>query len=80
MGHEIPAADRKGRQEVARHLAHPPIVAGRILGDRSWGTVVYKADRAHPRHGASFRMFEPPEFVAEVVSHIPNVHEKTAIY
>jgi transposase-like protein len=80
VGHEIPAADRKGREEVARYLAHPPIVVGRILGDGSSGTVVYKADKVHPRHQANFRTFDPLEFIAEVVSHIPNVHEKTAIY
>jgi hypothetical protein len=33
----------------------------------------------HPRHGANFRVFDPLECIAEVVAHIPDAYEKTAI-
>jgi hypothetical protein len=34
----------------------------------------------HPRHRANFRTFDPPAFLAELCAHIPDPHEKTAIY
>ncbi len=80
IGHEIPAKDGAGRESVARYLVHPPIVVGRILTEEKSEQVVYKGDKVHPRHKANFRIFDPLEFIAEVVSHIPNVHEKTAIW
>ena len=80
VGHEIPAGDRVARESVARYLVHPPVAVGRILSDEKAERVVYKADKVHPRHGANFRTFDPLAFIAEVVSHSPNVHEKTAIH
>ena len=80
VGHELPAKDREAREAVARYLVHPPVVVGRILTEENPEQVVYKGAKIHPRHGANFRVFEPVEFIAELVSHIPNVHEKTAIH
>jgi hypothetical protein len=34
----------------------------------------------HPRHRANFRVFDPLAFLADFCAHIPDPHEKTAIY
>jgi transposase-like protein len=80
VGHELPAKDREAREAVARYLVHPPVVVGRIVTEAKAEQVIYKGKKVHPRHGANFRIFDPLAFIAEVVSHIPNVHEKTAIH
>ena len=40
VSREIPA-DPVSREIVARYLAHPPIILGRIVGDPSAGKVIY---------------------------------------
>ena len=45
---------------------------------RRWA--LFAVDRLHPRHGANFRIFDVLDFIAEVVAHIPNTHEKSVIY
>jgi hypothetical protein len=67
------------REDVARYLCHPPVVLGRIVAQDSASRVVYKSDTIHPRHAANFRVFDPLEFIAEIVTHIPDAYEKTAI-
>jgi hypothetical protein len=79
VGLEIAASDAKARENVARYLCHPPVVLGRIVAQDSASRVVYKSDAVHPRHGANFRVFDPLEFIAEIVAHIPDTYEKTAI-
>ena len=76
---EIPA-DPVSRESVARYLAHSPIILDRIVGDPSAGKVIYTGKAMHPRHRANFRAFDPPAFLAELCAHIPDPHEKTAIY
>jgi hypothetical protein len=79
VGLEIAATDAKARETVASYLLHPPVVLGRIMSQDSASRVVYKSDTVHPRHGANFRVFDPLEFIAELVAHIPDAYEKTAI-
>ena len=40
----------------------------------------YRSDAIHPHHQASFRVFDPLDFLAEVSAHIPDAHEKTTIF
>ena len=79
VSREIPA-DPVSRENVARYLAHPPIILDRIVGDPSAGKVIYTGEAIHPRHRANFRVFDPLAFLAELCAHIPDPHEKTAIY
>jgi Putative transposase len=68
------------RENVGRYLAHPPSILDRIVGDPSAGKVLYTGKAIHPRHRANFRVFDPLAFLAEICAHIPDPHEKTAIY
>lgn len=79
VGLEIAATDAVGRENVARYLCHPPVVIGRIVAQDSVSRVVHKSDTIHPRHGANFRVFDPLDFIAEIVAHIPDTYEKTAM-
>ena len=79
VSREIPG-DQQSRENLARCLAHPPIVLDRIVGDPSAGKILYTGEAIHPRHRANFRVFDPLEFLAEISAHIPDPHEKTALY
>lgn len=79
MSREIPG-DQQSRENLARYLAHPPIVLDRIVGDPSAGKILCTGEAIHPRHRANFRVFDPLEFLAEISAHIPDPHEKTALY
>lgn len=79
VGFEIAATDAVGRENVARYLCHPPVVVGRIVAQDHASRVVYKSDTIHPRHGANFRVFDSLDFIAEIVAHIPDTYEKTAM-
>ena len=79
LSREIPG-DPVSRENVARYLAHPPIILDRIVGDPSAGKVIYTGETIHPRHRANFRVFDPLAFLAEICAHIPDPHEKTPIY
>jgi len=77
VGDPIAADDARAREAVASYLAHPPVVLARIVGRGDGDRIVYRSDDIHPRHGANFRAFDPLDFIAEVVAHIPDTHEKT---
>ncbi len=72
--------DEKTPGVVARYMARPPITPERMLGEGDKDRVIYRSDAVHPRHQANFRVFDPLDFLAEVSAHIPDAHEKTAIY
>ena len=76
----IPGEGQADRENLARYMAHPAIVPSRLLGVASAGKVIYTAEAVHPRHHANFRAFDPLDFIAELTSHIPDPHEKTALY
>ena len=76
------SADRPTRtrlETLPAYMVRAPIVAGRISEEED-GSVIYKASRIHPRHGGDSRRFDPLDFIAQIVLHIPDVHEKTVIY
>jgi hypothetical protein len=51
-----------------------------MLGEGSGGQIVYRKDAIHPRHQANFRVFDPPDFLAEVSVHVLDPHEKTTSF
>ncbi|MFH1008015.1 MAG: transposase [Candidatus Latescibacterota bacterium] len=76
------SADRPTRtrlETLPAYMVRAPVAAGRISEEED-GSVIYKAIRIHPRHGADSRRFDPLDFIAQIVLHIPDVHEKTVIY
>jgi hypothetical protein len=79
LSREIPA-DPVSREDVARYLAHPVIVLDRIVGGPSAGKILSGAEVIHPCHRASFQVFGPVAFLAELCAHILDPHEKTALY
>jgi hypothetical protein len=60
VSREIPAG-LVSREIVARYLAHPPIILGRIVGDPSAGKVIYTREAIHGRPPAlsNFLLSEP---------------------
>lgn len=62
-----------------RHQGDQLFMPTDIRAQDSSARVVYTSDSVHPRHGANFRVFDPLEFIAEVVAHIPDTYEKTSI-
>jgi hypothetical protein len=52
----------------------------RMLGRENAGQVIYRAKEVHPRHQANFRVFEPLDFLTEVIAHMPDAHEKTTLF
>ena len=80
VGNELSGTDRVALEAVAQYLVHPPVVLGRILSEGTAGQVLYQADERHPRHKGNFRVFDPLDFIAPVVCHIPDAHEKGRIF
>jgi hypothetical protein len=80
----IRAHDGDALEQLARYVRRCPIALERITcEDPESGEerVIYRSGRApHPRHKANFRVFEPVEFVAEVLQHVPDAwrHESIA--
>lgn len=75
-----PEEDRpKGVKGLLEYMVRAPVALSRMRlaqGDK----VVYTANRIHPRHEADFRIFDPLDFIATVVTHIPDPHKKSVIY
>lgn len=82
IGHEIDGANRPALEAVAEYIARGPLSLERLEVDRSGKTpkVTYRSAKIHPRHGTDFRLFDPLEFLAALIPHIPGTHEKTVLY
>jgi hypothetical protein len=80
----VAARDAEALEQLARYVRRCPIALERIICEDPDGgeeRVIYRSGRApHPRHKANFRIFEPVEFVAEVLQHVPDPwrHESIA--
>jgi hypothetical protein len=61
-------------------MARPPLTPERMLLADQNDQIIYRANTIHPRHQANFRVFTPPDFLAELSAHIPDPHEKTTLY
>lgn len=67
----VPAEDRAFATRLARYCARHPVALGRLAYRADTGTVTYQSDKASgPAAGAE--TMEALEFLARVVSHIPN--------
>lgn len=67
----VPADDRAFAVRLARYCARNPVALGRLAYRSDTGAVTYQADKASgPTAGAE--TLEALEFLARVVSHIPN--------
>jgi hypothetical protein len=82
VGREIPGDDGRALQAVTEYVAGGPIALERLTVDASRPEVrvTYRSPRFHPRHGSDSRSFDPLEFLATLMPHIPGTHEKTVIY
>jgi hypothetical protein len=82
VGHEISGGDRPALEAVAEYIARGPVSLERLEVDETGPTprVIYRSPKVHPRHGADFRIFDPLEFLAALIPHIPGTHEKTVLY
>jgi hypothetical protein len=67
----VPAADRAFATRLARYCARHPVALSRLAYRADTGTVTYQSDKASgPTAGAE--TVDALEFLARVVSHIPN--------
>ena len=72
-------ADKKTPGVVPRCMVRPLITPEQMLGEANQAQIIYRSDAVHPRHQASFRVFAPLDFLAEVSAHLPDAHEKTTL-
>jgi hypothetical protein len=82
VGREIDGSDRRALEAVAEYIARGPVSLERLEVDETGPRprVTYRSSKIHPRHGSDFRSFDPLEFLAALVPHIPGTHEKTVLY
>ena len=77
VSRKIPA-DATTPGVVARSRSRPPVTPERMRGEASQAQVIDQSEAGHPQ--ASFRVFDPLDFLAEVSAHIPDSHEKTTLF
>ena len=82
VGREIAGGDRRALDAVAEYIARGPVSIERLSVDEQGPTprVRYRSSKVHPRHGTDFRSFDPLDFLAALIPHIPDTHEKTGLY
>jgi hypothetical protein len=70
---------RTPQDALLEYMVRAPVAVSRVTQGAN-DKIIYKADHIHPRHGGNFRFFDPLDFIAQIVLHIPDVHEKSVIY
>jgi len=65
---------RRNRERLTRLARAAGETVKELLQDADGDRIVYRSDARRPRHGADFRAFDPLDFIAEVVAHIPDTH------
>ena len=69
---KVPAGDRDGIVDVAKYLARAPVALSRLTYDRDGdGLVRLRLRRPHWKTGQSELVFEPLEFLARLLQHVP---------
>jgi hypothetical protein len=64
---------------ILKYLVRAPIAIERT-SITPQGQVMYRADRIHPRHRSNFRVFDPRDFIAQLVLHIPAPRQRLTTY
>ena len=82
VSREISGEDSRALEAVAEYVARGPIALERLTVDESSSEprVILRSPKFHPRHGSDSRSFDPLEFLATLMPHIPGTHEKTFLY
>ena len=89
----LAAGDRGGIENLAQYLARSPFSLGRLVRITESGQVVYRAQHDRPQRfpdpaseglaagvSRNFQVFEPLDFLAELLQHIPNKGEHLIRY
>jgi hypothetical protein len=87
------AGDRQGIENLAQYVARSPFSLGRLVRVPRSGRVVYRAEKSSPQRfpepgsaallpgvRRNFHVFEPLDFLAELVQHIPDKGEHPIRY
>ena len=87
------AGDRDGLERLAQYLARSPFSLARLIRITPVGKVLYKAEKdrgqRYPQPASedlfggvarNYQLFEPLDFLAELVQHIPNKGEHLVRY
>lgn len=89
----LAAGDRDGLERLAQYMARSPFSLARLIRITPAGKVLYKAEKdrcqRYPRPASedlfggvarNYQLFEPLDFLAELVQHIPNKGEHLVRY
>ena len=87
------AGDRQGIENLAQYVARSPFSLGRLVRITRTGQVVYRAEKSSPQRfpepgsaalspgvRRNYQVFEPQDFLAELVQHIPDKGEHPIRY
>jgi hypothetical protein len=83
VGKPVPARDTEGLESLAQYIVRGAVAQERLsISEGADGTdrVTYRSKKVHPGHGANFRIMDVLDFIALLVAHIPDRHEKRAIW
>lgn len=67
----VAAGDSAGIERLGRYLLRSPVAVERLLFDLSTGEVVYRPKQAHEHREPGAQSFEPEEFLARLLQHVP---------
>ena len=89
----LAAGDREGIERLGQYMARGPFSLGRLVRITPSGQVIYRAEKEGPQRfpepaspdlfgGAprNFQVFQPLDFLAELIQHIPNKGEHLIRY
>jgi hypothetical protein len=68
--------DREGVQDIAKYLAHGPVALSRLSYRKGGGQVRLQLRRSDWRTGKREVVFEPLEFLARFLQHLPATNQK----
>jgi hypothetical protein len=79
VGEEIPGHDKDALESLAQYIAKKPVSLQNLEYSTGQSETYCHSKTRHPRHG-SCRTFDPPEFLAELTSHIARPFERLHNY
>jgi hypothetical protein len=68
---KIPATSSKAREALAQYITRPPVSLKKMLVEEHAGSVLYRSEY-NPYFRTDSRLFPAPEFLVEVLQHLPD--------
>ena len=82
VGRSVAGDDGRALAALSEYLVRGPIALEKlaVTETEAGSRVTLRASRYHPRHKSDRRTFDPLDFLATLLAHIPATHEKTVVY